>query len=307
MTEREQRRLVNHRMAVLEHSREVTGNVAQTCRYYGISRQTFYKWRNRYDEQGLEGLRDRSSRPHTHPNATSAEVVGKIMYLRQHYHFGPHKIAMYLKRYHDITMSPSGVWRVLVRLGMNRLPSSQRHKSHQKRWKRYEKPQPGHRVQMDVKFITPVGAAGRKFYQFTAIDDCTRLRVLKIYPRCNQKTAIQFLDYLLARLPFRVEVIQTDNGGEFGTQFHYHVIDRGIRHVYIKPATPRLNGKVERSHRIDDDEFYRMLDGVVIDDTDLFNDKLQEWEHFYNYNRPHGGLGGDTPYERLRQKTQTSV
>jgi len=307
MTEREQRRLVNHRMAVLEHSREVTGNVAQTCRYYGISRQTFYKWRNRYDEQGLEGLRDRSSRPHTHPNATSAEVVGKIMYLRQHYHFGPHKIAMYLKRYHDITMSPSGVWRVLVRLGMNRLPSSQRHKSHQKRWKRYEKPQPGHRVQMDVKFITPVGAAGRKFYQFTAIDDCTRLRVLKIYPRCNQKTAIQFLDYLLARLPFRVEVIQTDNGGEFGTQFHYHVIDRGIRHVYIKPATPRLNGKVERSHRIDDEEFYRMLDGVVIDDTDLFNDKLQEWEHFYNYNRPHGGLGGDTPYERLRQKTQTSV
>lgn len=307
MTEREQRRLVNHRMAVLEHAREVTGNVAQTCRYYGISRQTFYKWRNRYEEQGLEGLRDRSSRPHTHPNATSAEVVGKIMYLRQHYHFGPHKIAMYLKRYHDITMSPSGVWRVLNRLGMNRLPSSQRHKSHQKRWKRYEKPQPGHRVQMDVKFITPIGAAGRKFYQFTAIDDCTRLRVLKIYPRCNQKTAIQFLDYLLARLPFRVEVIQTDNGGEFGTQFHYHVLDRGVRHVYIKPATPRLNGKVERSHRIDEEEFYRMLGGVVIDDTALFNDKLQEWENFYNYNRPHGGLGGDTPYERLRHKTETPV
>jgi transposase InsO family protein len=307
MTEREQRRLVNHRMAVLEHAREVTGNVAQTCRYYGISRQTFYKWRNRYEEQGLEGLRDRSSRPFHSPNATPVEVVGKIMYLRQHYHFGPHKIAMYLKRYHDITMSPSGVYRILLRLGLNRLPSSQRHKSHQRRWKRYEKPEPGHRVQMDVKFITPIGAAGKKYYQFTAIDDCTRLRVLKAYPRCNQKTAIQFLDYLLARLPFRVEVIQTDNGGEFGTQFHYHVLDRGIRHVYIKPATPRLNGKVERSHRIDEEEFYRMLDGVVIDDTDLLNDKLQEWEDFYNFNRPHGGLGGDTPYERLRQKTKSPV
>ena len=126
--------------------------------------------------------------------------------------------------------------------------------------------------------------------------------MLRAYPRCNQKTAIQFLDYLLARLPFRVEVIQTDNGGEFGTQFHYHVLDRGIRHVYIKPATPRLNGKVERSHRIDEEEFYRMLDGVVIDDTNLFNDKLQEWEDFYNFNRPHGGLDGQTPYERLRQK-----
>ena len=210
MTEHEQRRLVNHRLAVLQHAAEVTGNVARTCRYYGISRQTFYKWLRRYEEQGLEGLRDRSSRPHNSPNATNAEVVGKIMYLRQQYHFGPHKIAMYLKRYHDITISPSGVWRILVRLDLNRLPSSQRHKSHQRRWKRYEKPEPGHRVQVDVKFITPVGGAGKKYYQFTAIDDCTRLRVLRAYPRCNQKTAIQFLDYLLARLPFRVEVIQTD-------------------------------------------------------------------------------------------------
>jgi hypothetical protein len=105
--------------------------------------------------------------------------------------------------------------------------------------------------------------------------------VLRIYPRCNQNTAIQFLDYLLAKLPFPVDVIQTDNGAEFATQFHYHVFDRGIRHVYIKPRTPRLNGKVERSHRIDAEEFYRMLDGVVIDDTQLFNDKLQEWEDFY--------------------------
>lgn len=70
-----------------------------------------------------------------------------------------------------------------------------------------------------------------------------------------------------------------------------HLLDAGIGHVYIKPATPRLNGKVERSHRIDAEEFYRMLDGVVIDDTELFNDRLQEWEDFYNYNRPHGGLG----------------
>jgi hypothetical protein len=72
----------------------------------------------------------------------------------------------------------------------------------------------------------------------------------------------------------------------------------------VKPATPRLNGKVERSHRIDDEEFYRMLDGVVVDNTQLFNLKLQEWEHFYNFERPHGGLGGRTPYERLRERTQ---
>ena len=303
MTERDQQRLVNHRLAIIRHAEEVTGNVAQTCRYYGITRQTFYRWLRRYEEKGLEGLRDRSRRPHHSPNATSAEVVGKIIYLRQHYHFGPGKISMYLARYHDIDISKSGVWRILARLELNRLPASQKHKTYQKRWKRYEKPQPGHAVQVDVKFITPIGAKEKRFYQFTAIDDCTRLRVLRIYPRCNQKTAIQFLDYLLAKLPFRVEVIQTDNGGEFGSQFHYHVLDRGIRHVYIKPATPRLNGKVERSHRIDEEEFYRMLNGVMIDDTDMFNDRLQEWEDFYNFNRPHGGLDGQTPYERLRHKT----
>jgi len=98
--------------------------------------------------------------------------------------------------------------------------------------------------------------------------------------------------------------MQQCHGAEFASQFHYHVLDRGIGHVCIKPATPRLNGKVERSHRIDEEEFYRMLEGVVIDDTELFNDRLQEWERFYNFNRPHGGLGGETPYERLRQKTR---
>ncbi|MEU9147265.1 integrase core domain-containing protein [Streptomyces sp. NPDC048349] len=139
------------------------------------------------------------------------------------------------------------------------------------------------------------------------MDDCTRLRVLRIYPRCDQKTAVQFLDYVLERLPFRVEVIQTDNGAEFQSAFHWHVLDKGIAHTYVKPASPHLNGKVERSHRIDAEEFYRMLAGVVIDDTGELNDKLREWEDYYNYHRPHDALGGQKPYERLKQKTQTRM
>ena len=190
---------------------------------------------------------------------------------------------------------------------MNRLPASQRYKRHTGRWKRYEKQRPGHHVQIDVKFIEPIttGSGRRKrYYQYTAIDDCTRLRVLRAYPRSDQKTSIQFLDYVLSRLPFQVEKIQTDNGAEFQSSFHWHVLDQGIGHIYIRPATPRLNGKVERSHRIDAEEFYRLLDGVVEDDTGLFNQKLKEWEDYYNYHRPHGGLGGQTPYERLLQKTK---
>ena len=307
MTERELARGAARRLAIIRHAQEVTGNVSLTCRYYGITRQAFYVWLRRYQAEGLEGLRERSRRPHVSPNATHTEVVGKIVYLRRHYHFGPHKIAMYLKRYHDIQLSPSGIWRILKRLDMSRLPSSQRYRRHTDRWKRYEKPLPGHRVQIDVKFIAPLKGSRRKHYQFTAIDDCTRIRVLRIYDRCNQRTAIQFVDYVFEQLPFRVEVIQTDNGAEFQAQFHYHVLDAGVGHVYIKPATPRLNGKVERSHRIDSEEFYRQLEGVVIDDTALFNDRQKEWERFYNFDRPHGGLGGQTPYERLRQKTRGSV
>jgi transposase InsO family protein len=312
MTEQVLDRQQKHRLAVLRHAEEISGNVAATCRYYGISRQMFYTWQRRYDAEGVDGLKARSRRPKTSPNATHAEVVGKIIYLRQNYHFGPGKISMYLKRYHDVDISSSGVWRILKRLEMNRLPASQKHKTHDRRWKRYEKQLPGHRVQIDVKFVEPLptqarsgrGKRRRKFYQFTAIDDCTRLRVLRIYPQLNQDTAIQFADYVLQRLPFAVEVIQTDNGSEFGTAFHWHILDKGVGHVYIKPRTPRLNGKVERSHRIDAEEFYRLLDGVVLDDAKLFNDKLQEWEDYYNYHRPHGALAGQTPYERLRQKTQ---
>jgi transposase InsO family protein len=82
---------------------------------------------------------------------------------------------------------------------------------------------------------------------------------------------------------------------------------QGTGHLYIKPRTPRLNGKVERSHRIDAEEFYRLLEGMVIDDAQVFNDRLREWEDFYNYHRPHGSLGGQTPYERLKQRTQARV
>lgn len=203
---------VRHRLAVLRHAEEVTGNVAATCRYYGISRPTFYKWAKRFDLEGPDGLKERSRAPVSHPNATSVEVVGKIIHLRQNYHFGPAKISMYLKRYHDVEISNSGVWRILKRLDLNRLPSSQRYKRHDRRWKRYEKHQPGHRVQIDVKFIAPLKGSPKRghYYQFTAIDDCTRLRVLRIYPTLNQKTAIQFVDYVAAKLPFHIETIQTD-------------------------------------------------------------------------------------------------
>jgi transposase InsO family protein len=159
-----------------------------------------------------------------------------------------------------------------------------------------------------VKFLERIPGTRRRLYQFTAIDDCTRLRVLKVYDACNQRTAIQFIDEVCRRVPFRVQVVQTDNGAEFQSAFHWHLETRDIRHVYIRPRTPHLNGKVERPHRVDDHEFYQLLDQDGIrEDIPLFNEKLREWEDYHNYHRPHVALGGQTPYERLLAKTRAEV
>ncbi len=212
MTKAEQARLLAWRQKIFQDASKGTRRVSDTCRRFGISRKTFYKWKHRYDADGPMGLCERHRRPHRSPRAFTHDVISKVLYLRQHYHFGPRRIAEYLRRFHEIGMAVSSVHRILVRHGMNRLPTSQKHRSRAKRWQRYEKAQPGHRLQMDVKFLERIPGTRKRLYQFTAIDDCTRLRVLKVYDACNQGTAIKFLDEVLRRLPFRVYVVQTDNG-----------------------------------------------------------------------------------------------
>ena len=93
--------------------------------------------------------------------------------------------------------------------------------------------------------------------------------------------------------------MRTDRGHEFQAQFRWHLADQGVRHVYMKARTPQLNGQVERSHRTDKQQFYHLL--TYTGDVDL-NQKLAEWENFYNYQRPHGAFQGNTPYEVLREK-----
>jgi transposase InsO family protein len=308
MTKTEYARRASWRLKILTQAGAEARQIARTCRYFGISRQTFYKWQRRYAADGDAGLCDRSRRPQRCPHATPQEVVSKILYLREHYHFGPGKIVDYLKRFHDVTIARSSVHRILGAHGMNRLPANQKHQRHTKRWQRYEKAQPGHRLQLDVKFLERIPGSRTRLFQFTAIDDCTRIRVLKLYDACNQKTAIRFIEEVRRRLPFRIRVVQTDNGAEFQSRFHAHLQDQDIRHVYIRPRTPHLNGKVERSHRVDDQEFYQLLDKEgIADDIQLFNKKLREWEDYYNYHRPHGALDGQTPYERLLAKTRAEV
>jgi transposase InsO family protein len=165
----------------------------------------------------------------------------------------------------------------------------------------YEKQVPGHHVQVDVRFLIFRDKKYRplKRFQYTAIDDATRIRILKVYNKHTQKNAIDFVNLVIRKMPFRIKVVRTDNGHEFQTLFRWHLQDLGIDHIAIKPRTPRLNGKVERSHLIDDREFYQLLE--YEDDVDLAN-KLMLWANFYNFQRPHGAHEGKTPYEALREK-----
>jgi transposase InsO family protein len=296
---------IRRKLKVLNYAIEI-GNAAAACRHFGISGETFYKWKRAYARDGERALINSKPCPQNPKLRTPAHIEEKILYLRRTYHLGQQPIAWYLLRYHDIKISPGAVRNVLVRNGMNRLPHNAKRSQRVQLWQRYEKKVPGHHIQVDVKFLNFTDTSGQRVrrYQYTAIDDATRVRALKIYERHNQQNAIDFVNYFVNKFPFRIHTIRTDHGHEFQAKFHWHVTDLGINHVYIRVRTPRLNGKVERSHRTDKVEFYQLLS--YTDDVDL-NEKLEEWENFYNYFRPHRSLKGKTPYEVLRDKLQSDI
>lgn len=255
----------------------------------------FELWKKTYEGKGESGLINNKPCPENPKLCTDKAIEEKIHYLRTTYHFGPLKISWYLARFHDIKIYRPGCYSVLRRNGVNRLPEKGSKRS-MPEFVRYEKKVPGHHVQVDVKFLFFTDQQGYRIkrFQYTAIDDSTRIRALKIYAKHTQENAIDFINYVVEKFPFRIRVIRTDNGHEFQAKFNWHVRDLGMVHVYIKPGTPRLNGKVERSHLTDKHEFYQLLD--YKDDVDL-SLKLLEWEKFYNLHRPHSAHAGKTPYE----------
>ena len=284
------------KMMVLEYARGI-GNNVQACRDFNIPDSSFYEWKKVYEKEGKAGLRRKKPVAYSHPKKIHIQVADKILQIRRDYQMGPERIMWYLERYHGISVSESSVYRILAHNGLNRLPKTASKRS--LHTKRYAKTVPGHHIQVDVKFLTLKDEEGHKVrrYQYTAIDDATRVRALQIYQKHNQLCAIRFVDYLVEKFPFRINTIRTDNGHEFQAKFHWHVEDQGMKHVYIKPRSPQLNGKVERSHRTDQQEFYQLL--TYTDDVDL-NIKLEAWERFYNFDRPHAAFAGKTPYEVLR-------
>jgi len=265
-------REIRHKVRILKHA-ERSGNVSKTCRYYGVARSLFHIWKTKYELEGQAGLARKKPVAKTCPHATPPEIVEKVLYLRSNYHLGPMRIVWYMERYHGIRICDATVYRILRRTGMNRLPGRVGRRAVHTH--RYAKQVPGHHIQVDVTFLKLTRKDGRvvRRFQYTAIDDATRARALKVYSKHTQQNAIDFVDYFVAKFPFRIHTVRTDRGHEFQALFHWHLADQGIRHVYIKARTPQLNGKVERSHRTDKQEFYQLL--TYKGDVDL-NKKLAQ-------------------------------
>ena len=237
------------RLQVVFDIAAVRGGVRKLCREFGIAKSTYYYWKKRYELLGKSGLYRHKPILYSSPRKTQPEVTEKVLELRNEHNMGPMKIVYYLKRYHGIDVSESTVYRILKAHGVSRLGREKIKRTTHSR--RYSKDVPGHHIQMDVKFLFFKDLDGKRIkrFQCTAIDDATRIRALKVYHRHTQANAIDFFDYVVEKFPFRIKTIRTDRGHEFQAKFHWHVEDSGMEHVYIKPMTPQLNGKVERSHR----------------------------------------------------------
>jgi transposase InsO family protein len=264
-----------------------TKNAGLVCRRCGISRPTLRLWCERFMAKGDAGLVSLSRRPHHSPRRVlDQKRTDLILSLRDERKLGPKRIQAELLRHHDLRLSTATIWKVLHTHA--RAPLIRRRPPERPR--RYSRPLPGDHVQVDTMKVSP----GR--FQYTAIDDCTRLRVLGLYPRRTASNAVHFLEHrMIEELPFPIQRVQTDRGGEFfGMVFQEALQNYCIKFRPNRPRAPHLNGKVERSQQTDWVEFYSTVD---VEDPSL-PDLLEEWQFFYNWQRPHSALSGKTPMER---------
>ena len=266
---------------------EQTHDAGLACRRCGISRPTLRKWWRRYQIQGEAGLKSVSRRPLSSPLIkVDAGTETLILLLRKKRKLGPKRLKSELKRLFDISLSVAVIHKVLTRNNCKLLIRPPRKKTE---YQRYSRPIPGDRVQMDTCKIGP------NLYQYTAIDDCTRYRVLQIYKKRTAGNTLDFLDKVIEEMPFPVQRVQTDRGMEFfAEKVQRRLMEYGIKFRPNKPGSPHLNGKVERSQKTDLEEFYPTVDL----NCDNLEDLLSEWQHYYNWFRPHSSLGGKSPDER---------
>ena len=299
--------ITTRRQAVIKYAEKK--GVTAAARRYNVGRATIYRWKERYDGT-LQSLQDRSHRPHSHPNQHTEEEKKLIKDMRKrNKHTG--LVVFWVKlRQKGYKRSIPSLWRMLRKLDLQPVkPPNPKYIP-----KPYEKMQyPGQRVQIDVKYVpdacivADAKAEGRKFYQYTAIDEYSRFRYLEAFEEHSSHSSKIFLEHMLKAFKFNVECVQTDNGPEFTkrlcsgenptlTSFEKKLKQLGIVHKLIKPYTPRHNGKVERSHRKDNEYFYATHKFYSFDD---FKKQLAVHSRKYN-NFPMRPLNWMSPSDYIK-------
>jgi transposase InsO family protein len=237
-------------------------------------------------EDALQGLVPRY--PRRRGRRITPRVIELIGQARRDLAYGAQRTQLWLRRVHEVRVAVGTIQRIFRDIGLARLRRTPKRVPRQ--MKLFEKAEPGESVQVDVKFVK---IAGRWAFQYTALDDCTRFRVLRLYRRLHQSSSLAFLGELCRAFPFRIRKLQCDNGQELPCAVALAVEALGIRHRYIKPQRPQQNGKGERSHRIDHEEFWgrQRFDDFAAATVGL-------WETRYNHELS-PALQGRTPAEKL--------
>jgi len=256
---------IRFRLSLIRYAQKC--GVTEAAIKYKTNRQYIYRWLNRFDGS-LDSLRDRSRRPHSHPNQHTPQERKLISDMRRR---NPDAglVAFWVKlRQRGYSRSVTGLYRFLRKQGLMAVkPPNPKYVP-----KPYEQMDyPEQRVQVDVKFVPSAclknsKVIGKHFFQYTAIDEYSRWRFVEAFEEHSTYSSTLFLEHLVKAFPLSIECIQTDNGPEFTnrftsyrnkpTLFELWLKEKGIRHKLIKPYTPRHIGKVERSHRKDNERFY---------------------------------------------------
>lgn len=284
--------------------------ITELTKRSGFSRDTLHRWKREYLRYGLEGLKECSRAHRSHPKTTPHDVVEKIRDLRLTTpRPGAPRIAKRLAKHYGIVMHWRSVHKVLVR---EKLVTSRKRLVVKDRW-RPTTTVPGELVEIDVAYAKRY--QGRWVFQFTAIDACTRWTFPWATNEQSNRTAVLFLRKLVAAAPFPIRGIKTDNASIFTNYYtgykksadptkpKLHIFDRicrefGMTHYLIDPGKPAQNGKVERLHRTNREEFWR---SVTFKTLAELRKKHAAYAAWYNGEREHFGIDGLTPLEKLEK------
>ena len=301
-----------NRLGWIEYHRSHGGNVSKTCRYYGISRKTFYKWYNRYMKAGLRGLEDRRAGPYKKRQVEiTVQEELRIRQLRKEYiRYGKEKLAIIYECRYGEKISAWKVYRVIRKYNLywhpvknEKLRRRRKMAEGKKRITELKnKKIEGLFFQLDTKLVWCYPA---RRYIFSAIEKNTRIAFSRMYKSNSSYNARDFLLRLYCLVNGNFKYLQTDNGSEFLKYFHDACKDLDLDHYFSRARTPKDHSEIERYNRTLDEEFLQM--GHYIDDLEVFNPLLTEWLIEYNFKRPHQSLGYLTPMAFLSQTSADKV